>query len=39
MRGLCHRCNTSNVGIEVKEGVPICKECLERQAKKLDSQK
>ncbi len=33
MRGLCHRCNASNVDVEIREGIPVCKGCLERQAK------
>lgn len=30
MRGLCHRCNSSNVEVEIKDGTPVCRACLER---------
>ena len=32
VKGLCHRCNTSNVGVEIKDGIPVCRGCLEKQA-------
>ncbi len=35
MKGLCHTCYTSNVDIVLKDGLMICKNCLEtRQMQK-----
>lgn len=27
MKGLCHKCNSSNVEITINEGIPICEQC------------
>lgn len=31
MKGLCHRCNVSNVDVQVADGLPICRNCMERR--------
>ena len=30
MKGLCHKCQSSNVEITVQEGIPVCTMCTEK---------
>jgi len=30
MKGLCHKCQSSNVEITVQDGIPVCTVCTEK---------
>ncbi len=30
MKGLCHKCQSSNVEITVQEGIPVCSVCNDK---------
>ncbi len=30
MKGLCHKCQSSNVEITIQEGIPVCVICTKK---------